>query len=207
MIIHAYGTRDIYKIHGVFRRIPLVGAATIMAVLGITGAPLFNGSISKYFIMAGTNWLVSEAMILINLGTIISFIKYSSILFGRPECEPDVTKIDACQQAAILILGALCFIGGIFGEQFIEIMFNVNVSVDAAGYLQKAAMFVVSGIAGYFIFKYYVKKSALLKRIYETDLSFNGMCVSIGAFFALLVITSKLFSIHAVRAFFSALLY
>jgi len=199
MIIHAYGTRDIYKISGVLRKIPSVGAATIMAVLGITGAPLFNGSISKYFIVSGTNWLVTGAMIFINLGTIISFIKYSSILFGHSEREIDISKIDGCQRAAILILGVLCFVGGIFGEQFIELMFNIKVSVDSTGYLQKAALFVLSGIAGYLIFKYYVKKSVLLKRIYESDLSFRGMCVFIGAFFAIILLASKIFSTPGVN--------
>jgi len=194
MIIHAYGTRNIYDIRGVFRRKPLIGAATVMAVFGITGAPLFNGSVSKYFIMYGTNRFVSGAMMIINLGTIISFIKYSTILFGRPQSEPEAVKIDGCQQAAVLILGVLCFVGGISGEQFIEFMFNVKVSVDASGYLEKTGMFAASAIAGFFIFKYYVKKSALLKRIHEIDLSFRGICVSMGAFFALILIVTKIFS-------------
>ena len=194
IIIEVYGTRDIYKIRGVFRRIPLVGIATIMAVLGITGAPVFNGSISKYFIIAGTNWLVSGTIIFINLGTIISFIKYSSMLFGRYESEPGQTavKINSSQQAAILILGFLCLAGGIFGEQFIKFLFNISVSVDAAGYFQKIVLFIVCVIAGYLIYKYYIKNSSLFKRIRGIELGFRGICISIGIFFALILIFTRL---------------
>ena len=190
IIIQAYGVRSVYEIRGVFKRFPLVGAATVMAILGITGAPLFNGSISKYFIMSGTNWLVSSALIFINLGTIVSFIKYSTILFGSPDSAQDVREIEKTKQAAVLILGALCFAGGILGREFIEFLFNIKVSVDAAGYLQKVAFFVASVGAGYLIYKYFVTKSALIKRIREIDLSFRGICVSLGGFFALLLIAA-----------------
>ena len=166
-----------------------------MAVLGITGAPFFNGSVSKYFIVSGTNWMVSGAIIFINLGTIISFIKYSSMLFGRYEGEQGAVKIDRYQQAAILILSVFCLAGGIFGEQFIEFLFNISVSVDAAGYLQKVALFAISVTAGILIFKYYVKTSTLLKRIRELELGFRGICVCLGAFFAVLLIVVRLLAV------------
>lgn len=187
IIIHSFGTRDIYKIRGVLRRIPLMGAATIMAVFGITGAPFFNGSISKYFIMAGANWVVNGAIIFINLGTIISFIKYSSILFGHSDNWHESKKINAGQQAAVMILGITCFAGGIFGEQFIGFLFGIDISVDTTGYLEKAALFILSVIAGFLIYRYYIKKSALFRKIRGIELSFRGICVSIGLFFALIL--------------------
>ena len=52
-LTHAYGTRDVGQIRGVLKRYPLVGVASIMAILGIIGTPFFNGSISKYFITSG----------------------------------------------------------------------------------------------------------------------------------------------------------
>jgi multicomponent Na+:H+ antiporter subunit D len=131
---------------------------------------------------------VSGAMILINLGTAISFIKYSSMLFGRHEGEQGVVKIDICQQAAVLILGVLCLAGGIFGEQCIKFLFNTSVKVDTVGYLQKAVLFFISIAAGYLIFRFYIKKSKLLKKIRAIDLGFRGICVSIGLFFALIML-------------------
>ncbi len=92
MIIETYETRDIRQIKGVFKRMPLVAVVSILAILGITGAPLFNGSISKYLIQKGTTGgLLEYGLLVINLGTIISFVKYSSIFKGtsggnKPTC-------------------------------------------------------------------------------------------------------------------------
>ena len=51
ILIKQYGTRNVYEIRGVMRSLPAVGAACAAGILGITGAPFFNGSISKYFLM------------------------------------------------------------------------------------------------------------------------------------------------------------
>ncbi|MCL2718752.1 MAG: proton-conducting membrane transporter [Lachnospiraceae bacterium] len=193
IISEVYGTRDIYKIKGVLKRLPLVGAATIMAILGITGAPLFNGSISKYFIVSGAGGFVSVMIFLINLGTIISFIKYSTMLFGKSE-DCGRVKIDGFRQVAVMILGIICFTGGIFGEQFIHFLFNIDVGVDAAGYFEKIFLFAASVIAGYVIFRYYVRNSLLLKKISGFHLSFRGMCASIGFFFAMVLIMIRFFA-------------
>ena len=191
-VTHAYGTRDIRQIRGVLRRYPLVGVASVMAILGIVGTPFFNGSISKYFITSAASWAVEGPIILINLGTIIVFIKYSTMLFGRCDSTTPV-KIDKCMQASILALGILCLAGGIFGEQSIEFLFNVEVSVDAAGYLAKAGLFAASVVAGYFIFKYFVDKHPFFMRIRGFDMSFRWMCASIGGFFAVMLAAIWLF--------------
>ncbi|MCL2077535.1 MAG: proton-conducting membrane transporter [Oscillospiraceae bacterium] len=194
IIIKIYNTRDIYKIRGVLKRSPLIGAVIIMAILGIIGTPFFNGSVSKYFIFSGTSLPVGGAILLINLGTIITFIRFSSILFGKPQTEPDPAKTDKCKQAAVLVLGTLCLVGGILGEQLIEFLFNVKVSVDTAGYLQKSALFTASAVGGYLIYKLYIKNSPRLKQVREIELSFRGMCVSVGAFFAVVLVVTKLFA-------------
>ena len=208
MISHVYGTRNIDKIRGLFRVNPMVGSATIMAIFGITGVPMFNGSISKYFMVSGTNWLVSAAIIFINLGTITVFIRYSMMLFGQPEVKSkavhtavyqndrrkvDRRRVDSFRQISVFLLGVLCFISGIFGEDFIQLLFNIQVSVDPAGFLEKAALFGGSLIAGLLIVKYYVPESTLLKRINAADLNFRGMCISIGVFFAVILITLNVF--------------
>ena len=194
IISQIYGTRDITKIRGVFKRIPLTGAAAMVAVFGITGAPFFNGSISKYFISSGTDILVNSAIILINFGTIVSFIKFSTMLFGSFNGEMEAKKPDPCQQASVLILGTICLAGGIFGEQFIKFLFGISVSIDSMGYLQKAFLFAISAIAGFFAYKYYISRSAFFRKIREIELSFRGICVSLGIFFAAILIITRIFA-------------
>ncbi len=84
LVIHVYETRSVYEIRGVFRRMPFIGIAMFAGVLGITGAPYFNGSVSKYLIQSGWTAPIGEYLVLlINLGTAISFVKFSTMLFGR----------------------------------------------------------------------------------------------------------------------------
>jgi multicomponent Na+:H+ antiporter subunit D len=84
LVIERYKTRQIGQIRGVWREMPAVALASLLAILGITGAPLFNGSMSKAWIMVGADqaWL-GIALHVINLGTVISFVKYSSMLWGK----------------------------------------------------------------------------------------------------------------------------
>jgi len=191
VIIDIYGTGDIYKIRGVFRRVPVVGTAAIMAILGITGAPFFNGSISKYFIMSDVSGIVNGTLLFINLGTIITFAKFSAMFFGEGS-ERGAVKVAAGRQAAVLILGVLCLAGGIFGEKMIGFLFNTRVYVEAAGYLQKVLFFFLSVIAGYLIYRYFVKNSGFFRRIRGLELSFRGICVSMGLFFAVLLFCVRL---------------
>ena len=211
----AYGTRNVEDIRGVLRRFPIIGIALIMAILGITGAPLFNGSISKYFIMYGTTWYITWLLIFINLGTIIVFTKFSTMLFGHFEGEEAYSRkpklirkvetdmhrrdkraklrnyaeaIPVNKQIAVTVLGIICFVGGIFGSRLITFLFGVEVSVDTAGYLEKTAFFAGSVIVGILIYKYFVKKSEFLKRFCAIDFGFRGTCAALGGFFAAVLI-------------------
>jgi multicomponent Na+:H+ antiporter subunit D len=190
VISRAYGSRNIYEIKGAFKRMPLIGIATAMAILGITGAPFFNGSISKYFISSNAGLLINGAIIFINLGTIVTFIKYSSMFFGNSEPMQCNVVIRRSKYAAILVLSAFTLAGGIFGVQAVKLLFDVDLNIDTAGYIEKAALFALSVVSGYLIFKYYIQRSAFFKKIRELELSFRGICVSIGTFFALVLLVA-----------------
>jgi len=192
LIMKAYNTRDINEVRGVFAKMPVVAAATVMAILGITGTPFFNGSISRYFILSGADPIVSGAIMFINLGTILVFIKYASMLFGSAKEGQGNLKIDRAKQIAIISLGALCLAGGVFGEEFIGFLFDVRASVDAAGYLEKTIFFLISSLIGYLIYKYYLKSSKLLAKVKQTDIGFRFMCIMMGAFFAVLLVMTSM---------------
>jgi multicomponent Na+:H+ antiporter subunit D len=193
IIVHSYGTRDVYKIRGVMRRMPIVGLVTLFAVLGITGAPFFIGSISKYYIAATVPFWLNAAVIIISLGTIISFIKYAGILFGKdPGVEGDAVKPDIWRIVPSVALGAFCLIGGIFGEFFVNFLFDAGSTIDIWGYVEKALIFFASVGAGLLIYKYIVYGNATLKRIGGLNLGFRSVCASMAAFFGLIVIFTGL---------------
>ena len=202
LIIKAYGTRDVYKIRGIMRRYPLLGISTIMAILGITGAPLFNGMISKYFISYGADWFLNSILIFMSLGTIVSFVKYSTMLFDKSmfvfsrntdtsnQSDFHQPPIDLHKQLAVFTLGVMCFIGGIFGGQFIYFLFGVQTQVDFYGYLQKAGIFAASLVAGYFIYKHFVSTSTFIKKVKAVDLDFRSICISIAGVLAVILVAS-----------------
>lgn len=186
IIIDEYETRDIRKIKGVFKRMPFISIITLLAVLGITGAPFFNGSISKYLIQKGTLHSYWEyGLLIINLGTILSFIKYMSMFFG--DYNGQVFKPTINQKFVITTLGLFCFIGGIFGISLIQLFFNQHFYIETKSYVIKSILYLLNIIIGVLFYNFVYKKINLFKKIREIELSFNGIILSIVVFFTFML--------------------
>jgi hydrogenase-4 component B len=88
---------DMYKLGGLWKRMPLTFLFTLIAAFGITGVPLFNGFVSKSLIhhaiveAAAYHGLVSlgiaEKIFIVTCGgTVCSFIKLIGLVFlGKPK--------------------------------------------------------------------------------------------------------------------------
>lgn len=183
MVIEVYGTRDIRKIKGVYQRMPYVAVVMTVAILGITGAPLFNGSISKYLIQKGTNnvpWL-EYAMLIVNLGTIVSFTKYAQMLFGH---HSERYKVRWNQKIAIGTLALITFLGGLFGQTFVNGLFHLNLTISPSAMLQKLLIYLMSLLIGFLFYKYIYPSIKFFKTMKEIELSFNEIVFSIFFFFS-----------------------
>ncbi|MPW25753.1 proton-conducting membrane transporter [Alkalibaculum sp. M08DMB] len=191
MIIDEYKTRDVYKIRGVFKRMPIVSIASIFAILGVTGAPLFNGSISKYLIAYGTSGSWAEyGLLFINLGTIIYIVKYSQMFFGLDtgiRCRSDFYR-----NTVVFVLGIICFIGGIFGEKSIEFLFDVKMPVDPLLYGTKAIIFIITLFIGILIYHGFLINSKFLSKLNKFELSFNEVCLTLTLFFSFTLVYLKI---------------
>ncbi|MCL2187884.1 MAG: proton-conducting membrane transporter [Defluviitaleaceae bacterium] len=188
IISHSYGTSNVYEIRGVMKRMPVIGIATLAAVLGITGAPFFIGSVSKYFISYEVTPLIMAVTVALSFGTIISFIKFSSIFFGHSVLEGSTPKAELCKTIPIAIMGAICFVGGIFGTQLIYFLLRYNVEIQWWSYVQKSLIFLASAGVGYLLYNYVIKGNAALARFGEMNFSFRSICASMGVFMALLLL-------------------
>lgn len=187
MIVDTYHTRDVYRIRGVFRTMPVVSIATMAAILGITGAPLFNGSISKYLIQSGEiNRTAEIAILLINGGTILSFVKYAHIFFGKPE-EPVTSTVPRVQKGVVIALGILCFAGGVGGTAFIRLLFGYTASISPLSYLWKSLIWIGSLILGYFLYTGVLKRWNRLHQGFAIELTFNQICACITGLFAVIL--------------------
>ena len=187
MIVDTYHTRNIYQIRGVFRTMPVVSIATMAAILGITGAPLFNGSISKYLIQsAEINKAAEIAILLINGGTVLSFVKYALIFFGKPT-EPVTAAIPKVQKGVVIALGVLCLAGGVGGAAFIRLLFGYTASISPLSYLWKSLIWAGSLVLGYFLYTMVLKRWSRLHRGFSIELTFNQICASIAGLFAIIL--------------------
>lgn len=106
-IITMTGERHVGRLRGIWRQSPVLGAAMAVGMLGITGAPFFNGSLSKGMIgLAFGGGTIGFLLLLINFGTVLSFLKLSVVLTGRgdmPLSYPD-PRIVAIILTALLVL-------------------------------------------------------------------------------------------------------
>jgi multicomponent Na+:H+ antiporter subunit D len=134
---------------------------------------------------------LNALFIIINLGTITIFIKYSLMFFGKAETEADYNKYDLWKQVPIMVLGLLCLGFGIFGESIILYLLNADVRINMGGYIEKSVIFALSFGTGFLIYKYGIKDRPILEHIATIDLGFRGMCAALGVFFATILIVVR----------------
>ncbi len=180
-IIKSYGTRDIRLISGVIKNIPVVGYTTLFGVLAMTGAPFFNASVSKYFIQSGTYGTMLEPIIhVMNFGTILTFIKYSKILFGDAQ---KGAKLHFSKNAVLCSLAFLCVLTGVFGKEIMNFLFNENLTINIISYAEKAVIYLAMLISGWFIYKYFITKSIFISNLRSLSLNFLQIVICIVCFF------------------------
>lgn len=201
LIAKEYGTRNLDQIRGTFRRMPLVTTAAFLAVLGMTGAPFFNGSISKYLIesglAAGTRW--QAAIYLVNFGTMLVFTRYATVFFGRPAArsggssvtDRSTRPVDPWTRVVALVFGAAILGIGLFAGPVMSALFPVESPLElvsgatAAG---KAVAFAGTLAAAVTVYLFGVSRLSVLERVREMSVSFNGMAILMSGFLGVVLV-------------------
>ena len=119
------------------------------------------------------------------MGTIVLFMKYAKILFGNYN---EKFSIDVYSKIAIMISGILCFVGGIFGFEIINRIFEINLQVDFNKYLFYTVIFAISFIVAFVIYKFIIDKMKFFKSGHAIELSFNGISISVLTLFMIVFI-------------------
>ncbi len=201
LIAKEYGTRNLDQIRGTFRRMPLVTTAAFLAVLGMTGAPFFNGSISKYLIESGlaggTRW--QAAIYLVNFGTMLVFTRYATVFFGRPAArsggssvtDRSTRPVDPWTRVVALVFGAAILGIGLFAGPVMSALFPVESPLElvsgatAAG---KAVAFAGTLAAAVTVYLFGVSRLSVLERVREMSVSFNGMAILMSGFLGVVLV-------------------
>jgi hydrogenase-4 component F len=117
-VMRSYGTKEIEDIHGVGRRLPIVGALWLAGAVGITGAPPFGLFLGEFTIMrAGMkpsfSWAV-YAMAVLLIVIFIGFMNHFRTMYYRPAvsgAEPGMKLSAWCAVPMWLALAPLLVLG------------------------------------------------------------------------------------------------
>ncbi len=157
IIVSVYRTKDITKISGLMRSMPIVSIFMIIGMLAITGAPFMNGYISKALI---TDALYDDplryyAVFLVNIGSAAAFVKLSMIFFG-PKTLSYPHK-NYAQIVPLAVISLACFVFGIFHESLGEILFGFDVSAVDPFTFTALATYIVTIAFGFLLYHHLIR--------------------------------------------------
>ncbi|WP_432666469.1 proton-conducting transporter membrane subunit [Wukongibacter baidiensis] len=173
IIINTYGKRRITEIRGVFKVLPFTSILMIIGMLSITGAPFFNGFISKTIIKYGLKESAYKSYMfyILNLGTSVSFVKLSQIFFGKS----DVKKYNSIgENMAMFLLGLGCISLGIFFVPIGKTLLYIDLKFIKLSSLSIWINYFITLVIAYFIYLFFISKElSIIKKIRHINISFG----------------------------------
>jgi multicomponent Na+:H+ antiporter subunit D len=122
-IIHRSGCRTLHELNGVGRAMPWTSLALAIGAFSIVGLPPTAGFLGKWYIALGALQAGRPGFaVVLLLGALLIFIYYIRILnafyFRAPTQERmlAVREAPASMLVPVLVLAALCILGGLFGR-------------------------------------------------------------------------------------------
>lgn len=175
IVIKAYQTKKVYEIRGVFKTMPWTAILLIVGMLSISGAPFFNGFVSKSLIKNEFKYDMVKMVFftLINIGTVTSFIKFSTILFG-PKKDILYPK-NIKQHIGMSLVAILCIFIGVgyllIGEFIYEIDLSYVHLFDIMSFVDYALYVAI----GYLFYHFVIHKDYMpIRKLREFSITFEN---------------------------------
>ncbi|MBC7095397.1 proton-conducting transporter membrane subunit [Thermococcus sp.] len=141
-VLYETGTRDLNRLGGLAKKMPITAFTALMGSLAIAGIPPMNGFVSKWMmyvpiLSSPKISLFGVFAIFISAVTLGAFVKYFTAIFtGSPTQERDAKEVPSLMWAPQMLLALLCMIFGIY--PFLPLKFiskamlplNVQFSLD-----------------------------------------------------------------------------
>ena len=185
VIISVYRSKKVADIRGVAKTMPWVTTMMLIGMLSITGAPIFNGFISKSILSTGFTsgsfeyWL----LFLVNIGTATSFVKMSQIFFGEPVLSYPMFR--KRENFALMGFGLMCVVAGNLTIPLSQGYFGVDISFVTVFSFNKFVDYVMTLAAGYALYSLVVKPDLWpIKTVREARLRFGTANAAFLALFA-----------------------
>ena len=171
VIIHEYGTKNVYEIKGVLKRLPITSVLMIIGMLSITGAPFLNGFISKSIITYNLGTTGNYLFNVINLGTAISFVKMSKIFVGNGKLSKNKHGYSNLGMGFIALM---CVVLGNFSMPVTLELWSVELQKIQTLSPEKWFKYIVTVAIAVIVYIKIVKKDVyLIKKIRNTDIAFD----------------------------------
>ncbi len=161
---------DMYKLGGLFKRMPLTAASLIIAACGISGVPLFNGFASKTLLhqsltLVTHGYLLEIVFLFTTAATLCSFLKLVKLsLFSK---EPGGSRVSRAKEAPVLmwasnfVLSVLIIIIGFFPNLIWQNLLKPSLAVlgypvvafsVSIWHAQDLISFLIAALLGTFIY-------------------------------------------------------
>ena len=139
-VIYKTGERDLDKLGGLSRTMPLAFITCMVASLAISGVPPFNGFVSKWIIYqallekANPIYLIFLAAAMFGSAlTLASFMKFIHAVFLGQRTAPVSNKIHWTMGLPMVVLAGLCIIFGVFAQLPLRYVIGPIVNMKFAG--------------------------------------------------------------------------
>lgn len=126
IIDHETGTRDIRRLSGLFRLMPITGTLAVVATAAMAGVPLLNGFLSKEMFFAETvfvdaipavEWGLPLAATLAGMGSVAYSLRFAAKVFFGPASARDTPRVPEepprWMRVPVEVLVLLCLVVGI----------------------------------------------------------------------------------------------
>ena len=130
---YATGTRDLNKLGGLWKKMPVTTATCSIASMSISGIPPLGGFFSKLIIIIAAvkaydtigpvAYLLAAVTVLVSFLTLIYFVKLQKMaLFGSlPEKLNSIREVPGSMWSVLVILAVFCIALGVASPWFIEV--------------------------------------------------------------------------------------
>lgn len=149
-IIFATGERELSKLGGLGKRMPVTLATFGIAALAISGIPPFNGFASKAVIAeaVSSNWLLKLVIVLTAAGTLATFLKLSRFTFfgSIPQKLKRTKEVPILMLLPMIILAGACLGIGLFPGQFFDSFIAPAISSGTAFSFWQTKIIVDTGV-------------------------------------------------------------
>jgi len=175
-IIHVYKKRNVSEIRGVLKKMPFVSIFMIVGMFSITGMPFFNGFVSKTIIKEGLKEfaLAGMGLRIVNIGTMVSFIKLSQIFFGEGDYKMTSTD-DLPEKVGMIVPAVSCIALGIFHVPLMNLLLDIDIGYINPMSVGKWMDYFINAAIGFLVYtKIIARDFKFVRRIRQFKISFSN---------------------------------